>query len=171
MELDSARWAESKIHGPGPRSLPLQCYDLISHAHIHTQKFSWWVWSCSISDERSHSTECFCLLYHLVNSFLSKRLSDLTIFHSVGQIVHIILLKIASWFLKIVSRIVLYLESDPYLITFLIIILISFPYVLFIVTCIQNSKWRAREWFVPSLWLYWVWRFMRAVCIDTWQTC
>ena len=29
-----------KIHVPSPRSLPLPCYDVISHAYIHTKTFS-----------------------------------------------------------------------------------------------------------------------------------
>ena len=88
------------------------------------------------------------------------------VFPCVGHILHIMFLKISSWYLKIVSMFHISWRSSLYFITFPII-LFPFPSVLLIFPWFLNSEWRGGQWIVPSVWL---WRIISAVCMYSWPT-
>ena len=56
-------------------------YDVISRPRIHTKTFISWLWSRRSSNERPHRVECFCILEHVFNAFLSKVIRDIPFSH------------------------------------------------------------------------------------------
>ena len=118
------------LHVSSPRSLSLSIYAFIS-AHTNTHN----IWAKNVVQ----SNMVMLYLKWMVSSswvffpigsphqlIPIKGFKGYTVFPCVGHILHIMVLKIASWFLKIVSRFLISWWSTPYFITFLII-LISFP--------------------------------------------